>query len=192
MKKIIFLSVIILLTVPAFSQDERDDGKEYFQQAITADIIHTLLGFFQSGGGGSIGYEYAPVQPAAVKASLCFLYSEPRAKQGGYFFMVNMEGRWYPMQRYVHGFFINGGYQFQRFSASLFHANTAIYNHVIHAGLGYKVIFTKDLNGFVLEPFFNYILPVSSDIPPGSLTAPERWLLGTGGFRAGLSLGTAL
>jgi hypothetical protein len=189
MKKIIFLSVVVFLTVPAFSQDDGDGGKEYFQQALTTDIIHTFLGFF--GGGGSIGYEYAPVQPAAVKASLCFLYLEQSSKQCGFFFMVNTEGRWYPMQKYIHGFFINGGYQFQRFSAPLFNTNTAVYNHVIHAGLGYKVIFTKDLNGLVLEPFINYILPVSSDIPPGTLTTPKRWLLGTGGFRVGLSLGTA-
>jgi hypothetical protein len=201
MKKIIFLLIAVLLTTPAFSQDE---GKEYFRHALTSDLIHTFLGFTQGGSSASLGYEYALVRPASVKTSFCFLSLKPEPKPSGNIFMINVEGRWYPMQNYVRGFFINGGYQFQRFTASLFNTNTdeedgeetvklsgAVYNHGIHAGLGYKVIFGKNLNGLVLEPFISYIFPVSSDIPSGKMAGPDRWLLGTSGFRGGLTLGYA-
>jgi hypothetical protein len=89
----------------------------------------------------------------------------------------SLEGRWYPAQNYLHGFFLSLGLQYHQITGSVsleidydeksydFNIKKGFNTYGLFAGLGYKAIYGKNRVAFSLEPVLDFAWPISSDIP---------------------------
>jgi hypothetical protein len=113
MKKIIFLLMVVFLTVPAFAEEEWDGNR---QMAITMNPVPLIGGLILGGFGINVGFEFAPIPTASVKANIYYVGFDPvkfvdgntQGKSNASLFRANLEGRWYPSGNYVSGWFLNG------------------------------------------------------------------------------------
>lgn len=210
MKKFMFFMIIVFLAAPLFSQESWEDNRRI---AITLDPNPMIFGLLLGGFGVEAGLEYAFAQQFAVKGIVRYWGFDPikwfgddldGVKSNFSVFRANAEGRWYPSQCYVHGFFLNTGLQYDLFSASgSYYANTGTrvslgegWNTLsIYGGLGYKAVFGKGRVAFIMEPTLDFIWPLYSDIPfsdMGTLAGNlVGWALGVKLVRAGLLFGIA-
>jgi hypothetical protein len=213
MKKIIFLLGIMFLTNSAFAQESWEYNR---RSAITINPGAFIVGTVTDGFGIGIAFEHSFTPQFSTKANAYFL--EHEARKGFYppvsrveghtiMGMFAVEGRWYPLARYLEGVFINGGFQYHLIGGTVaFHD----YNDEIDrqfrrtfstaslfTGLGYKVVFGKNRFGLALEPTIDYIWPFYTNLPYShrddimdhsglSVTA-----MGIKGIRFGFQIGAA-
>ena len=214
MKKFLMFVIIGVIVFPLFAQEDWGSNRQF---AITTNPSPLIIGMVLGGFGLNLGFEYAPIQQFAGKFNIQYVGFDP-LKWGGvvfdgddsvntrlhlYMLRMNLEGRWYPQSRYVHGWFVLGGLQYHRLGASAsvslddFSANEgAGFDTVgIVAGVGYKAIFGSGRAGFVFEPMLDITFPIFSDIPFRDMDVIARnmlgILLGVRGVRAGLLFGVA-
>jgi hypothetical protein len=190
LKKLIIFLVIAVVAVPAFSQAGRR------QMAANVNLNPLVASVFLSGWGIEGGLEYAVIRPISVKANALYATTNPLKAAGGLdnlgvdfggvgvdasisvsALRFSLEGRWYPAQNYLEGFFVGGGLQFHRLMASgslsisyegeseRFDATEGMNTFGVFAGLGYKAVFGKSRVAFTLEPVLDFAWPIMSDIP---------------------------
>ena len=195
MKKLFLLTFAVAIAIATFavpiSAGENWNGKR--QMAVTMSIIHPLL----TGALGKvfcmdIGFEYAPVPSAAVKVNLRYEHDR--------FFRVSAEGRWYPQENYLNGWFVGSTLQFQHiFKLSHFlwdtteEVNHSVNIFSVFIGTGYKAIFGSERTAFAIEPAVDFGWPVALgrfiEYPYNYDFSP--WMAGVGGLRFKVPIGVA-
>jgi hypothetical protein len=221
MKKILFLLMFVFLSVSVFAKEDWEGSR---QIAITMNPNSLVTGLILGGFGINAGVEFAPIRWVSVKANIYYIGFDPFKLIGeplfddvdgeeifnpiGFnvsLFRANLEGRWYPLGGYVSGWFLNGGLQFHRISAStsfsVSEANLGkgkvgidIDTWGICVGGGYKAVIGKNRAGFVLEPMLDFTWPLRSDIPLNEMGIEGNllgWMLGVKGLRGSLMFGVA-
>ena len=187
-KPILLITAIAVFAVPVFAQ-ENWNGKR--QMAVTMSIIGPII--FPGKFCMDIGFEYAPVPSAAVKVNL-------RYRPDG-FFRVSAEGRWYPQENYLHGYFFGGALQYQRIfklSDFFWDAPSKVADHPVNIlsvflGTGYKAIFGNERTAFAMEPAMDFGWPIALEHfieHPYNYTF-WPWLAGVGGLRIKVPMGVA-
>jgi hypothetical protein len=213
MKKIIFLFGLVFLTYSVFAQESWEYNR---RNAVTLNPGAFIVGTLAEGFGIGIAYERSFSSQFSAKANMYFLgyeagkgYNQAESRVDGYTVtgMLALEGRWYPMARFLEGIFLNAGLQYHLLAGTV-----AFYDYSIgrdrqfnqasstlgfYTGVGYKVVFGKSRFGLALEPTIDYIWSFYSNIPYSyrddvldhsslSMTA-----MGVKGVRIGLQVGVA-
>jgi hypothetical protein len=218
MKKTTVFLLAMLIAIPVFA-DESWEGDR--TMAITMSPTPLIIGTVMGGFGINAGFELALLKSVSVKGNLYYIGFDPLKfvgfnddmmgfEEGGTItsnvslFRVNAEARYYPEGEYLKGWFVNGGVQFHRISASArvtsdgvpgAYAESGIGFNTFGAcaGIGHKLIFGTNRVGFVLEALLDYTHPFFTEIPlAGDFSdVVIGSLLGTRGFRASLLFGVA-
>jgi hypothetical protein len=216
MKKITVFLLAMLIAIPVFADEDWEGDRT---MAITMSPTPLIIGTVMGGFGINAGFEVSLLKWLSVKGNIYYIGFDPLQfagfneieieGEGTYtsnvsLFRANAEARYYPDGGYLKGWFLNGGVQFHRLSASArvtsdempgAYAEAGIgFNTLgICAGTGYKLIFGKGRVGFVLEPSLDYTFPLFTEIPQAGDFADVivGSLLGTRGFRASLLFGAA-
>jgi hypothetical protein len=189
LKKLVIVLVIVMAAIPAFSQDWRGNR----QMAANVNFNPLVLGLALKGGGIEGGFEYAFMRSFSAKANVMYATADPikaATDLGGISLggiggslssdvsarRFSLEGRWYPAENYLHGFFVSLGLQYHQItgSASLeidydgksyeFNIKEGFNTFGPFAGVGYKAIFGRNRLAFSLEPVLDIAWPFSSDI----------------------------
>ena len=171
MKKIAAFLLILFICFSAFAEDSWRFNR---RMAVNLDMFPVFFGIGYNGFGISAGSEYTFNPSISVKTNLYYLdinsseHWHP-VKKDYYFrsFRFQTEGRWYPMGRYLHGIFINGGLQYQGVYGSYIHYDSRDnriirqfdgFNSIgVYKGIGYKLIFGRSRSGVFVEPVVEYI-----------------------------------
>ena len=197
--------MIVFLAAPAFAQDGGETPEADRRMAVTVSLAPLVVGAMFGGFGMDAGFEYAFAPFASVKANVRFVNIDPlrfNAVDADYGFRprasqlrYNLEGRWYPQENYVQGFFLNGNLQYQRlFATSSIEVNDEEMDASINTlsgfvGVGYKAVFRSTRrHAFVMEPALDLGWRIFCD---GDLVPPLGQLLGTGGVRFRVLFGAA-
>ena len=219
MKKVIVLFVIVLLAAPVFAQQSWQGNRQF---AVNVSFMPMVEGISLGGFGFEGAAEFAPIRPFSVRASFRYVgfdafkqlkdtldyFTDIKSSLDIYHLRFALEGRWYPSKKYIHGFFLNGGFQFDRLSLSAqfkyekvsIGVGGGLNTYGLLAGLGYKGVFGSSRVAFSIEPAINFVWPLSSDIPfkeisdasgGAGASAVLGWMLGMKLVRAGLRFGVA-
>lgn len=208
MKKIcVFLTALVIIT-PVFAQEWDANRK----MALTINPFPIISGLLLRGIGIEGGFEYAPVSMVSIKADVYYFNVDPSnwnytSSDSGsvniYFFRASLEGRWYPLEEYVKGFFLNGGLFFHQFGVSavmsysdvIFRTGDQFDTIGVYAGIGTKKTYGNGRVAFVFEPTLDFAWPLYSDIPFNKMDIYSSnyagWYLGVKLFRAGIKFGIA-
>ena len=214
-----FLLLMAVAAVSAFAQEDWDANR---RKAITFNPNPFIMGSMYGGFGVGGGFEYAFIPQISGKSQLYFVIFDPSRISSDIIgdqyissLRFTLEGRWYPMEKSVHGLFANGGLQFQQLFGkfSLYERDwvsdidpdkpghevlkpTSELNNNstfgIYAGLGYKFIFGKSRSGLIIEPTLDYIWSANF----GSFLAKLNndslyWQLGIQGVRFAVHIGAS-
>jgi len=214
MKKIFIFLAVLMIVSPVFAQkdaleglNELEDTSVKRQFAILLNPIPLVIGVIGGGFGLEAGVEYAPASMASVKASVYYIGLDPSkwfdvTKEGNARFSitrVSLEGRWYPSEQYVKGFFLNGGFYYHQVNAALRWADvdfgTGLSTYGIYIGIGTKKITGNGRVSFSYEPTVDFTWPISSEIPFNKLDILSSnllgWVLGVKLVRFGWRFGIA-
>jgi hypothetical protein len=214
-----FLLLMAVAAVSTFAQENWDSGR---RKAVTFNPSPFILGSMYGGFGGGGGFEYAFIPQISGKSQLYFVIFDPSRMSSQITgdpyvssLRFTLEGRWYPMEKSVHGLFANCGLQFQQLFGK-FNLNEYewIYDDVtetghdylkpvvkfdnngtfgIYTGLGYKFIFGKSRTGLVLEPTLDYIWSANFGSFLAKLDSLSNlyWELGIQGVRFTVHIGAS-
>ncbi|MDR2702342.1 MAG: hypothetical protein LBB72_07920 [Spirochaetaceae bacterium] len=209
MKKILVFLAVFIIAAPVFAQAEWDGEQK---MAVTFNPFPFIGGLLLRGVGIDAGLEYAPVSMASVKTSFYFFKFDPTkwfdtssdsSNYDIHFLRFSLEGRWYPSQEYVKGFFLNGGLFFHQFgvSASMnysgadFSGSDSLNTFGLYIGAGNKMVYGSGRVAFVMEPTLDFAWPLYSDIPFDKMDIISSnfvgWCLGVKLLRFGFRLGVA-
>jgi hypothetical protein len=213
MKKVIFLLGIVFLSNSVFAQETWEYNR---RNAITLNPGAFIIGTTVEGFGIGLAYERAFTQQFTTKVNGYFFgyeagtgYNSTESRVDGFTatVMAALEGRWYPLSRYLEGVFVNGGLQYHLLAGTVafydyYEGRDRIYRGTsstvsFFTGLGYKVVFGKNRFGLTLEPTVDYIWPFFSNIPfdfrDEAMDHSSLRMAGMGikGVRLGLQIGVA-
>jgi hypothetical protein len=216
MKKVFVLLAVFMIVSPVFAQRSAMEGLDGLgessvdrQFAVLLNPLPLVIGLVAGGFGFEMGVEYAPVEMASVKASVYYFGFDPTkffaaeqtsgAKADLSLFRVSLEGRWYPAEQYVKGFFLNTGFYYHQVSADVkyeganFGAGLGTWG--IYIGLGTKKISGNGRVAFSFEPTVDLTWPLSSEIPFDQMGTFAGnfvgWALGVKLIRFGWRMGVA-
>jgi hypothetical protein len=214
MKKIFVLLAVFMIVSPIFAQRSAMEGLDDLgessgdkQFAVLLNPLPLVFGIIAGGFGFEMGVEYAPVQMASVKGSIYYIGFDPTKwfnvdTSGNANFSilrVSLEGRWYPAEQYVKGFFLNGGFYYHQVNAALKweggNFGTGLSTWGFYLGLGSKRVTGNGRVSFSFEPTIDLTWPLSSEIPFDELDVFSSnllgWALGVKLIRFGWRMGVA-
>lgn len=193
--------------MPAFGQEQDAfDGNR--RMAVTVNPFPILYAPVYDGYGVDLAYEYAILPAASIR--FAFSYASIDLDPGNLtldndeataiLLNAGVTGRWYWQEKYVEGWFVSGGFQFQLGnpnSNALFEDpldlddDEWIYAFSAYPGVGFKWIFpSKYRVAFSVEAMASIGFLITSTMSRSQqMDLPATWLLGTTGPRTSLYLG---
>jgi len=208
MKKVIVLFIIVLLAAPVFAQQSWEGNRRF---TVNLSSMPMFVGMVLGGFGIEGAAEFAPIRPFSMRGSFRYIGYDPInnldkfsgisiEKDSGIKFStlrLTFEGRWYPSHKYVQGFFLDGGFQFDRISGKLEFKKITLGGGLnifgLFGGFGYKWVFGVSRVAFSIEPAFNFVWPLKSDIPFNDFGLWSSnylgWIFGVRMVRGGLRFG---
>jgi len=204
MKTFVFVIALAVLAVPAFGQERDGSGYER-RMAVTVNPMPLLSSAIFDGYGIDLGFEYA-LKPA-VSLRLGARFANIRVDDGaaGYeeewasLFAVSLDGRWYPQQNFISGWFLSAGIQgmLAPSSAAPLLTGEEGDGSMLHAvsffpGVGHKWVFRSPRRAaFALEGMVDIGFLLTANVPRNGPDLPPSWMLGSTGPRASVFLGAA-
>ena len=173
-------------------------------------LIITPLDSHHSGLGIGFGLEYAFLDSFSARFAVSYasldldqaklLNLEDDEAQAS-IVNISLEGRWYPQQRFVEGWFFSAGFSFQLASPEAIpimegaHVDLGeewVHTLSVFPGLGYKWIFRSFSRvGLSVEAMTDLGFTVLSNAPRAYLELPSSWQMGMTGTRVGIVFGVS-
>ena len=186
-KKILGVLLVLLISIPVFSQDAEES---YVTDAFLTEVTPAIISVLAGGVGIGVGYEHGFTQNFSALTNLTFVYlngSFSSVPDGTEYmsFSFELSGRYYPFGNYIEKFFIglSGIYHYIDYT----HGHSKTMN-VFEAGVltGWKFLLNNGSYMFI-EPGIGYSYAYGYDADAAGL----GMTFDPGGLRLWFSMGWA-